>query len=287
MLPPNAILILAILVFLSLIVIAVIALIFFGLRKSKSEKKDFRILLISASGSPMSGVDVKLGKDIVPSDSYGKAHFKLNPGRYELFISIKGYDEIKKTIDTSDKKMETIRMSKGTVSIELKKLDRSLDSVRKAREEIGSGYNQTIPDYLFSICKAVYDLSLEELSNQSDSKEKSRCANIASSTILQISGGLVERRNLSIYAKAKKKKLKSILLPGTPTPDILEAKNKLSAIDTLLTEKAGKKAISPPLVLWKISQELLEKPDVFNITLSMFLLDSTEKMVKELGDYLV
>ncbi|MFH1447320.1 MAG: carboxypeptidase-like regulatory domain-containing protein [Candidatus Micrarchaeota archaeon] len=287
MLPDNIILLLVLAAVFIFILIALAVLIFLGFRKSKDIRQPLTIIVASSSGLPMPNVDVKIGNDIETTNSYGKVQFHLRRGEYEVTITANGHAEFRKTIRAWDRKVLTVRLSRDKAHPELKQLEEIMESVRRGREEIGSGYNQTIPDYLSNVCIAVHDMVIEELKNQSDDTVKSECLKSAVTAIMQTSQGMVERRNLSLYAKAKNKKAKSIELPRMGPADIVEAKKKLSAVDSMITDRAGKKAISPPLVLWKTSQKLLSKPTIFNTKLATFLLDSAEKMINELGDYLL
>ncbi len=283
----SIILVAVIAIVLLLIFLGALALIFLGIRKSKAGKGPFTVLVISASGEPLEGTDVKLGTDVSITDAYGKAAFEVEKGELELFILAEGHAELRQRIRIGESRLLQVRLLKDKPSPDARELEEAISSARKGREEIGNGYNQAIPDYLFNVCLAVHKIGLEEARSQSDPKLRSEALKSASFAIAQTARGMIERRNLSLYAKAKGKKPRAVELPAPRSPDIFSAKQKLSQVDLLITHSAGKGAIYPPLILWKTAQKLLVNPTVFNIRLSMFLLDSAEKMIVELDDYLV
>lgn len=287
MLPLNILLVLLLVAILFFMLVAIVLLIFLGFRKSKSRKEHFAALVISSSGSPLPDVDVKLGNEIATTNSYGKAEFDISAGQYDMSISAAGHVDFRKTVRTGDQRIVTVKLSKDRAFPETKQLEDAVSAARLGREEIGTGYNPSIPDYMLGLCMEINQLSLEEMRTQPDQAARSECLRTAAVAISQITQGMVERRNLSLYAKSKSKKPKQVQVPDFRSPDIIEAKAKLSSVDSMITGRAGKKAISPPLVLWKIAERLLSKPTVFNIKLATLLLDSSEKMIKELGDYLL
>jgi len=286
MLDPFILVILVALVLIAL-VIGLIVLIFFGIKRSKEKTQSFTVLAVSGEGSPMGGVDVKLGDKISVTDSYGKANFEIQPSEeYELFIIADGHSEFRQKVRTGDRKLYSAKLSKEVLRPEMKQLENTISLARSAREEIGASYNPTIPDYMFNICLAMHKMALDEARAQSNGKLRSESLKSSAFAISQVSKGMVERRNLALYANAKGKRAHAGELPLPSTPDIFTARAKLVQVDTLITKQAGKSAISPPLVLWKTAQKLLFTPSVFNIKLATFLLDSAEKMVIELYDYL-
>ena len=282
----QILLVLILLAVLALILLAVLALIFLGIRKSKGSKVPFSILVISSSSSPLEGVDVKLGEEIAVTDPYGKANYVTEPGERELLVISDGHADFRQKVRVAEGKMFQVRLLKDKPLPEAKELEEAISSARKGREEIGNGYNPAIPDYLFNVCLAVHKLALDEARSESDPKVRSESLKSAALTISQTSKGMIERRNLSLYAKAKGKKARSVELPVPRSPDISSAKQKLGQVDLLITQSTGKSAIYPPQILWKTAQKLLANPTVFNIGLATFLLDSAEKMIAELGDYL-
>ncbi len=285
MFDPFILVILVALVLVAL-VIGIIALIFFGIKHSKEKTQSFKVLAVSSEGFPMGGVDVKFGDKISVTDSYGKANFEIQPGEYELLIIADGHSEFRQKVRTGDRKLYSAKLSKEVLRPEMKQLENAISLARSAREEIGASYNPTIPDYMFNICLAMHKMALDEARAQSDGKLRSESLKSTVFAISQVSKGMVERRNLALYANAKGKRTHATELPIPSTPDIFTARAKLVQVDILITKQAGKSAISPPLVLWKTAQKLLFTPSVFNIKLATFLLDSAEKMVIELYDYL-
>ncbi len=283
----QLILVIVLLSLLALIMLAVLALIFFGIRKSKDTRVQFSVLVVSSSGAPLEGVDVKLGDEIAVTDSYGKANFAADPGEKELLIITDGHAEFRQKIRVGEEKLFQARLAKDKPLPEAKELEEAISSARRGRQEIGNGYNPAIPDYLFNICLAVHKLAIDEAKSESDSKVRSESLKSAAYTVSQTSKGMIERRNLSLYAKAKGRKTRAVELPAPRSPDIFSAKQKLGQVDLLITHSTGKSSIFPPLILWKTAQKLLANPTVFNIRLATFLLDSAEKMIAELGDYLV
>ncbi|MFH0817177.1 MAG: hypothetical protein V1909_00925 [Candidatus Micrarchaeota archaeon] len=281
------IILILLLAFVFLFILASVAvLIFFGIKKSKEKKSPFSVLVASSSGSPLEGVDVKLGEDVAVTDSYGKALFNSGPGEKELLIIAQGHSDFRQKVRLSESSMFHAKLVKDKPLPEAKELEEAIASARRGREEIGAGYNQTIPDYLFNICLAVHKMGIDWAKSESDQAIRSDSLKSAAFTISQTEKGMIERRNLSLYAKAKGKKIRAVELPPPRSPDIFAAKQKLGQVDLLITHSAGKSAIYPPLILWKTAQKLLNSPTVFNLRLSTFLLDSAEKMIGELDDYL-
>ena len=283
----DLILIISVAFVLLLLILGVIALILMGMKKSKEKKERFTILVVSHSDSPLGGVDIRLGNEIATTDQYGKAQFEILPGEYELLIVADGHVDLKQKIRVSEKKNHTVRLVREGVPAEFRQLEGAISSARRSREEIGTGYNPTLPDYLFNICLAVHKMAIEEYRGQQDGKLRSECLKSAFFSVSQVAKGMVERRNLAMYAKSKGKKPRALELPQLRSPDIFAARAKLVHVDALITNLAGKNAIHPPLLLWKTAQKLLATPSVFNIRIATFLLDSAEKMTIELGDYLL
>ncbi len=278
-------------IFVFLILIAVVAvvasLIYFGLKRSRETQEKITVMVSTQAGSPLEGADVKLGERIASTDSYGKAEFELPRGEHELLVMAEGCEEFRQKIRAGSRKLVYAKLLPEKKNPELRRLEKALSEARRARDEIGLGYNPTIPEFMFRICLEVHRAALEEARSQQDKKLRAQAIRSAELAISQTAKGMVERRNLSLYAKAKGKKEKEVMLPGFRTPDLSDAKKKLSVVDFLITQLAGKNAIYSPLVLWKTSQKLLAEPTIFNLKLSAFLLDSAEKMIAELGDYFI
>ncbi|MFH1470167.1 MAG: hypothetical protein ABIF01_00300 [Candidatus Micrarchaeota archaeon] len=272
--------------FLIAMLIALLILLYFGITRSNKRRRQFSILVVSSSGEPLEGVDVKLGDEVGVTGSYGKASFHPQPGEKELHIIAESHAEFRQKIKVGDEPLYHARLQKDRPTQESKSLEEAVSSARGSREEIGTGYNPAIPDFMFNLCLAIHKMALDEVRSESGAKARSESQKSAAFAITSIAKGMVERRNLSLYAKAKGKKPRTVELPSLRTPDLISARQKLAQVDLLITHSTGKSAIYPPLVLWKTAQKLLLTPSVFNLRLAAFILDSAEKMIAELGDFL-
>ncbi|MCX6777825.1 MAG: hypothetical protein NT157_02975, partial [Candidatus Micrarchaeota archaeon] len=173
----------------------------------------------------------------------------------------------------------TVRLRKGG---ETNDIEREFERVKNAYEEIGESYNKTIPAYLLSVCGGVMDMALA--AGEGEGRKK-RWAT-AQKAIRRIGEGMAERRNLTQYAKAGGLPFVKLEAPAWRGLRGDGAGEKLAALDRRITKEVGKRTFHPAGVLWETARSI-SKSGKGDADIAAFILASCERMLDNLGNYLV
>lgn len=237
---------------------------------------------------------ITIGENTVYTDNCGLCTLTLQNGEYIMTVEKSLSEKLTKHIRVEkNDKIDVILSPSLSLSVEDKdRVQRSYGQVLNAFNEIHSGYDRMIPKYM----KKVAERIVKEIEKQSSSvnftsseeykkaiEEYVRSAEISMPII---ASGMIERRNVLLYAKLSdispnEKNEDPDELPDFERMSISDAMRRLSEIDNTLIYEITNITIYPVAALWKSAKTLLENPNEANAHIAGIILSSAEKMLKD------
>jgi len=243
---------------------------------------------------PVKNAAITIGENTIYTDNQGLCTLTLQNGEYVLTVEKNLSEKVTKHIRVEkNDKIEIILFPLLSLSVEDRdRVQQAYSMVLNAFNEIHSGYDRMIPKYM----KKVAEKIVKEIEKQSSSvnfaspeeykkaiEEYVRAAEISMPII---ASGMVERRNMLLYAKLSEispneRDEDPDELPDFEKMSISDAMRRLSDIDNTLIYEITNITIYPVAALWKSAKTLLENPNEANANIAGIILSSAEKMLKD------
>lgn len=252
------------------------------------------IYVKTKEGIGVNNAAITIGGQTVYTDNFGSCTLTLQNGEYimEVEKSLSGKLTRHLRVEKNDK-IEIILTPSLTMGVEEKeRAQRAYGQVLTAFNEIHSGYDRMIPKYMKKVAEKVMKEIEKQSSNVNFTSEeeykKTISDYIRSAEICMpiIASGILERRNILLYAKL------SEVLPDEKDDDpadppevgrisVSDAMTLLSEIDNTLIYEITNITIYPTAALWKSAKKLLENPNEANAHIAGIILAAAKKMLED------